>query len=217
MINSQGEQNNFIEFLKKKADIQAEAVVITSKEVIKATPKKEKLSLEKVLKEQIKDDKKVLADIETVLVSNNQKIANSTMFGFFNDFSKKAKLDFKIFGRFISSNYLVPSLAIVCVFILIFSVWIGVWRDKGYTYSAFLDKVSENRDYDELEVSNERQEMEKFILDNTKGRVAGVEASIEDEEKQPSKLVESLSSLAKKQVEFSRFMNDKLIRVLRKN
>lgn len=214
MTNSQGEQNNFIEFLKKKADIQVEEPVIIEQEIIKAEPKREKLNLEKVLKEQIKEEKKVLADIEAVLVSGNQKIINAIRFDFFKNFSKS---NFNIFGRFISSRYLVPSLAVVCICILVFSVWMGVLRDKGYTYSAFLDKVSETRNYNELEVASGRQEMEAFILSNTKGRVAGVEASIEDEEKEESKLMKSLSSMAQKQVELSEFMNEKLIRVLRKN
>jgi hypothetical protein len=217
MTNSQGEQNNFIEFLKKKADIQTEETVIIEKEIVKAKPKKEKVSLEKALREKIKEEKKSLADIEAVLVSGNQKIINAIRFDFFKDFSEKAKIDFKFFGRFISSRYLVPSLAAICIFILFFSVWVGVLRDKGYTYSALLDKVSESRNYGDLEVANERQEMENFILNNTKGRVAGVEASIEDEGKEQSKLMKSLSSLAKKQVQVSEFMNDKLIRVLKKN
>jgi len=212
MKNSQGEKNNFIEFLKEKAEDENEKINFSKVNKEKLIPIK--LSLEKVLKEKIKEEKKVLNDIEAVLVSTNQKIINKIKFDFFRDFFPKNDLNFKLFGRFISSRYLVPILAFACIMILFFSVFLGVFRDEGKIYSAFLNKVSEKRNYQDLELVNKREKMENFILENTSGRVAGAEASIKDDTKESSKLMNSLSSLAKKQVEFSKLMNDKLIKVL---
>jgi hypothetical protein len=214
MKKSQGEKNNFIEFLKEKAEDENGKINFSKAKEENLNPMK--LNLEKVLQEKIKEEKKVLHDIEAVLVSTNQKIINKIKFDFFQDFAKKANLDFKIFGRFITSRYFVPSLAFVCILILLFSVCLSSVRNDGKLYSAFFEKVSEKRDYQNLELANEREKMEDFILDNTNGRVAGVIESA-SEEKKDSSLINSLSLLAKKQVEFSKIMNNKLINILQKN
>lgn len=231
MKKIQGEQNTFIEFLKNKADIKFEETkreeVLTT-EVVKTT--KEITSLAQVLDEKVKDVELKNFDVEESLVKHNREIINKVRFEFFRDFSKQIKtgsLDTKVFGKAISSKYLVPSLAIGCTCLIIFSVLASSAR-----VSDFASRVSiSNKTSDNQEVLN-RESVHDFILKNSdinKGRVAGAEEGIGQglptppappsitPDKPRSEFMKTLSSLAAKQVELSSIMNNKLLKLLNRD